>query len=73
MKLLNGLLVLCIELFTRCFIITWMMYFTATKTSLFSNWLLKILVPIIFMSWVIISPTRDFIEYLKTKKEVIEK
>ena len=67
MKLMNNLLLISIELFSKCLIITWIIYLTATKTSLFDNFILKILVPIILMLWVVIPSVIEFINRVKEK------
>ena len=68
MKIINNLLLMCVELFSKSLIIIWVIYLTATKTNLFNNLLLRILIPIILMLWMAIPSVIEFqrrkIQYL---------
>ena len=67
MKTINNLFLMFVELFSKCLIINWIFYLTATKTNLFDNFLLKIIVPVILMLWVVVPSVIEFINRGKTK------
>ena len=67
MKLMNNLLLMLIELFSKTLIIVWVIYLTAIKTNLCNHIIAKFLTFIILMLWIIIPSVIEFQRRVKEK------
>ena len=73
MKLIDDQLILCIELFSRTFIIIWVIYLTATKTNLFDNNMIKPIILIVLFLWAVVPATITYIDTIERKSQTVRR